>query len=109
VSTPAGATSAPSSPGAANSAGLDGVPAYQPSRTVKRSSQSLILFSPDSVAKVHSFYSSTLASGGWITVSKEALSDREIFTVRRGTVVASVLLAPKGSGTAVEIAAYSSR
>lgn len=108
VSTPTGATSAPSSPGAANSAGLDGVPAYQPSRTVKRSSQSLILRSPDSVAKVQSFYSSALAGGGWVTVAKEALSSGEILTARRGTVVASVLVGPQGSGASISIAAYSS-
>jgi hypothetical protein len=110
VSTAAGATGAPSSPGAAHSAaGFDGVPVYQPSRTIKRSSGSLLLASPNSYADVSSYYATTLANQGWVIVSKESLPQGEIITVKRGTVVASVLLAPKGTGASIDIAAYSTR
>jgi hypothetical protein len=99
-----------SSAGAANSAaGVDGVPAYQPSRTIKRSSHSLYLLTPDSVTKVRSAYPSTIAGSGWVTVSKEIIPQGEILTVKRGPVVASVEIAPQESGASISIAAYSQR
>lgn len=104
----AGATGAASSPGAANSAaGLDGVPAYQPSRTIKRSSHYLVLFSPDSEAKVRSAYPSMFAGGGWAIVAREMIPNGEIFTARRGTTVASVEVGAKGSGASIVIGTYS--
>jgi hypothetical protein len=67
----------------------------------------LFLFSPDSVTKVSFAYPSTIAGSGWVTVSKEEIPQGEIFTVKRGTVVASIDIAPKGSGSTISIAAYS--
>jgi hypothetical protein len=101
-----------SSARAANSAaGVDGVPAYQPSRTIKRSADSLYLLTPDSVTRVLSAYPSTIAGSGWVTVSKVPLGETlgETFTVKRGTVVASIDIAPKEGGASISIAAYSTR
>jgi hypothetical protein len=109
VSTPAGATSAPSSPGAANSAVLDGVPVYQPSRTIKRRPQALLLSSPSSVTRISSYYASALSHGGWTIVSKRTIPNGGILTAKSGTVVASVILAAKGSGASIVIGAYSTR
>jgi hypothetical protein len=67
----------------------------------------LFLSSPNSYADVSSYYASALANQGWVTVSKESIPQGEIITVRRGTIVASVELAPKGSGASISIAAYS--
>jgi hypothetical protein len=101
------ATTATSSPAStSSSSGLDGVPAYQPSSTVSRAPHSLIIASPDSVTKVGSYYSSTFAGGGWVTVSKTVTPYSASFTVKKGGQGASVVVSPKGSGSSVAITSY---
>jgi hypothetical protein len=97
--------SAPSGP--AITAGINGIPAYQPSRTITRARDALFLVSPSLFKTVSSYYASVFAGNGWVIASKTAAPTHTVFTVSRGSLAASVVITPERGGTAVAISSYS--
>jgi hypothetical protein len=83
-----------------------GLPEYQPSSVVSKTSTSTVLTSPDSVAKIGSFYANALANGGWHLSSSSAGSYHASFTAHRGNQGASISVYPRGGGSGISISTY---
>jgi hypothetical protein len=55
------------------------------------------------MTKVGSYYSSTFAGGGWVTLSKGVTRRSVGFTVKKGSQRATVEVSAKGSGSSIII------
>lgn len=82
------------------------LPDYRPSTVVSDSGSSTVLQSPDSVAKIGSFYRSALASGGWVTTSSSTGSSHASFTAHRAHEGVSISVYPRSGGSGISISRY---
>jgi hypothetical protein len=102
----ASASPAHDSPAGASAPAAESLPDYQPATVVSKTSTSTVLTSPDSVAKVGSFYADVLAKDGWQVISSSAGAFHASFTAARGHQGASISVYPRFGGSGISISIY---
>ena len=83
-----------------------GIPNYEPSTLVSRSTSSRTLQSSAPVDEVSAFYADAMEKGGWETVSKTAGKYSATLTVEKTGHGASISIAAIGLGTSISITTY---
>jgi hypothetical protein len=82
------------------------LPDYRPSTVVSESGTTMVLTSPDSVAKIGEFYKSALASGGWDTTSSSLGPFHASFTAHRAHEGVSISVYPRSGGSGISVSRY---
>lgn len=91
---------------AATTATSAGLPDYQPSKVVSKTSGSTVLESSDSVRTIGEFYADALAKGGWQVTTSSAGSYHASFTAHRGDEGTSISVYPRLGGSGISISTY---
>ena len=107
ASTSASSTSsAPAGGGNGGSTGKAPVPDYKPSTVVSKAPDSTVLTSPDSVAKIASYYKAVLAKGGWQLRSAVVTTGSASFSAHRGGQGVTISVYPQASGSGISISTH---
>ena len=100
---------AATSSGAASTETVGGIPIYEPSTVVSKSSREGTFRSPDSVERVTAFYLDVVDKGDWKTISEAVTNHNASLTLGKSGKGASISIYPAGAAaTGITISTYPS-
>jgi hypothetical protein len=82
------------------------VPDYKPSTIISKAPDSTVLTSPDSVAKIGSYYKAVLAKGGWQVRSAAVTTGSASFSAHRSGEGVTISVYPQASGSGISISTH---